>query len=169
MRPLTSSRPKVMLLAGGRPFIEHVFLRAFNAGIDEFIFVVGYRSESILKKYKDDSDFGVKIEYAVQKEQLGTGHAVMAAQRMVHDRFLVLNGDVLTDVSSLKIMMEIEGFAVAAKKVADTSRYGVLEIKDGLLRSVIEKSRSPPSNLANAGIYLLNLCGLRYFERYSSL
>ncbi len=154
MRPLTSSKPKVMLPAGGRPFIEHVVSRAGEAGVDELIFVVGYRSESIIDQLKEGDDFGTKIKYAFQKEQRGTGHALVAAEEMAENRFLVQNGDVLTDVSSLKRIMEFEGLAVAAKKVSDPSRYGVFEVEDGFLKSVTEKSRSPPSNLANAGIYL---------------
>ncbi|KQC15691.1 MAG: bifunctional sugar-1-phosphate nucleotidylyltransferase/acetyltransferase [Methanothrix sp.] len=156
MRPLTSSRPKVMLPAGGKPFLEHMVKRASNAGITEFIFVVGYRLESITERFEDGSDFGTKIEYVVQKEQLGTGHALMVAEEMAKDRFLVLNGDVLTDESSLKWMVGTDGLAVAAKRVPDPSRYGVFEVERGELKSVKEKSRSPPSDLANAGIYLLN-------------
>lgn len=131
MRPLTSSRPKVMLPAGGKPFLEHMVKRASNAGITEFIFVVGYRLESITERFEDGSDFGTKIEYVVQKEQLGTGHALMVAEEMAKDRFLVLNGDVLTDESSLKWMVGTDGLAVAAKRVPDPSRYGVFEVERG--------------------------------------
>jgi len=145
-----------MLPAGGKPFLEHMVKRASNAGITEFIFVVGYRLESITERFEDGSDFGTKIEYVVQKEQLGTGHALMVAEEMAKDRFLVLNGDVLTDESSLKWMVGTDGLAVAAKRVPDPSRYGVFEVERGELKSVKEKSRSPPSDLANAGIYLLN-------------
>jgi UDP-N-acetylglucosamine diphosphorylase/glucosamine-1-phosphate N-acetyltransferase len=156
MRPLTSSRPKVMLPAGGKPFLEQIVKRASKAGITEFIFVVGYRSESIMEKFKDGGDFGTEIEYAVQKEQRGTGHALMMAEEMAKDEFLVLNGDVLTDAPSLKRMVETGGLAVAAKRVKDPSRYGVFEVDGGALKSVKEKSRSPSSDLANAGIYLLD-------------
>lgn len=156
MLPLTSSRPKVMLPVGGKPFIEHVVYRARKAGVTEIILVVGYRSESIKDKLKEGDDYGTKIKYAFQKEQQGTGHALMAAVGMTEDRFLVMNGDVLTDVSSLSRMTEGEGLAVAAKKVAHPSRYGIFEVEDGSLKSVTEKSRSPPSDLANAGIYRLD-------------
>lgn len=105
--------------------------RASNAGITEFIFVVGYRLESITERFEDGSDFGTKIEYVVQKEQLGTGHALMVAEEMAKDRFLVLNGDVLTDESSLKWMVGTDGLAVAAKRVPDPSRYGVFEVERG--------------------------------------
>ncbi len=156
MRPLTHSRPKVMLPVGGKPFLEWIVRRASEAGIDNFVFVVGYRSKSVVDHFEDGEGLGVKIDYAFQEEQLGTGHALMAAEGLSDDRFLVLNGDVLTDLSSLKSMVEMEGLAVAAKRVLDPSRYGVLDVEEGVLRSVVEKSRSPPSDLANAGIYLLD-------------
>ena len=156
MLPLTSSRPKVMLPAGGKPFIEHLVQRASKAGVTEIILVVGYRSESIKDMLKEGDGLGTKIRYAFQKEQRGTGHALMAAAGMTEDQFLVLNGDVLTDVLSLSRMAVGEGLAVAAKKVAHPSRYGVFEVEEGSLKSVTEKSRSPPSDLANAGIYRLD-------------
>ncbi|MDD3565449.1 MAG: sugar phosphate nucleotidyltransferase [Methanothrix sp.] len=154
MRPLTLSRPKVMVPIGGRPFLDHVVDRAMEAGVIRFVFVVGYRSEVIIDHFGDGNEFGADIEYVVQSEQLGTGHALMMAEDMATDRFLVLNGDVLADLPSLKRFLEIKGDAVAAKRVADPSRYGVFEVDGDRLRSVVEKSRSPPSDLANAGIYL---------------
>jgi len=144
----------VMVPIGGRPFLDHVVDRAMEAGVIRFVFVVGYRSEVIIDHFGDGNEFGADIEYVVQSEQLGTGHALMMAEDMATDRFLVLNGDVLADLPSLKRFLEIKGDAVAAKRVADPSRYGVFEVDGDRLRSVVEKSRSPPSDLANAGIYL---------------
>jgi len=154
MRPLTLSRPKVMLPVGGKPFLDHLVRRAIESGATEFVFVVGYRSEVVVDHFEDGENFGVDIEYVLQNEQLGTGHALMMAEDLAEEHFLVLNGDVLTDTTSLKRIGESGVAAVAAKRVADPSRYGVFEVEEGRLRSVVEKSPSPPSNLANAGIYL---------------
>jgi len=156
MRPLTSSRPKVMLPAGGKPFIEHLVRRVSRAGITEFVFVVGYRSESVMEKLKDGRELGVRIRYAVQEERRGTGDALMAAEEAAEDEFVVLNGDVLTDTPSFRRLMNVGELAVAYKRVCDPSRYGVFEVEGGWLRSVKEKSISPPSDLANAGIYRLD-------------
>ncbi len=157
MRPLTFSRPKVMVPIGGKPFLEHLVERAIESGVTKFVFVVGYRSEVVMDHFEDGEQFGVEIDYVVQKEQLGTGHALLAAEDLAEDRFLVLNGDVLTDTSSLKRIVELEcSAAVAANRVQDPSRYGVFAVVGDLLKSVVEKSRSPPSNLANAGIYLFD-------------
>ena len=79
----------------------------------------------------------------------------MASQSQAEDRFLVINGDVLPDEASLREMI-CGGTAVSAIKVDDPKRYGVFTEEDGRFKSVIEKSANPPSNLANAGIYLLD-------------
>ena len=154
MRPLTASRPKVMLPVAGRPFLEHIIQRAHSAGADSIVLVVGYGEDSVRSHFGDGKSLGVKIDYAVQDRQLGTGHALMAAKGLASDRFLVLNGDVLPDVTSLLQMLRY-GAAVSAIRVEDPKRYGVFVEERGCFKSVIEKSDSPPSNLANAGIYLL--------------
>lgn len=155
MRPLTSEKPKVMLPVCGRPLLEEIALRAIQAGIDEFVFVVGYGADAVRSYFGDGSKLGVKISYAVQERQLGTGHALQAAEDKAQERFFVLNGDIIPDSAALNKMMDSK-MAVAAFRVADPSRYGVFTIQDGLMRSVVEKSLNPPSNMANAGIYLFN-------------
>jgi len=173
MRPLTASRPKVMLPVGGRPLLEEIIVRAKAAGIDRFVLVVGYKWESVQSHLEDGSALGVKIEYAIQDRQLGTGHALLAAESLAEDRFVVLNGDILPDTESLSRMIEGSGSrsAVAAKLVDDPRRYGVFLAERGLMKAVVEKSQSPPSDLANAGIYLLDreifdlLRGARISER----
>ncbi len=155
MRPLTAKMPKVMLPIAGRPLLEQIVLRAQAAGLDSFVLVVGYGADSVRSHFGDGSSLGVRIDYAVQDRQLGTGHALMAAESQADDRFMVLNGDVLPDVGSLK-EMAAGGMAVSAIKVDDPKRYGVFVQEEGIFRSVVEKSDNPPSNLANAGIYLFN-------------
>lgn len=155
MRPLTCRRPKVMLPVAGRPFLEHIILRARAAGIDRIVLVVGYCADAVRAHFGDGSALGMKIEYAIQDKQLGTGHALMAAESLAADRFLVMNGDVLPDVAALKEIVS-GGPAVSAITVSDPKRYGVFISENGFFRSVVEKSDNPPSSLANAGIYLLD-------------
>ena len=154
MRPLTSNRPKVMLPVCGRPILEQIVFRAKQADVERFVFVVGYGADAVKSHFGDGSDLGTRIDYVVQDRQLGTGHALLAAEAMAEDRFFVLNGDVLPDAESLKSMITVKGNAVAAKRVPDPSRYGVFVEDGGYMKSVIEKSETPPSDLANAGIYI---------------
>ena len=152
MRPLTASRPKVMLPVAGRPFLEHIILRARAVGADRIILVIGYRGDAVRSYFGDGSRLGLQIEYALQDEQLGTSHALMAAQDLAESSFLVLNGDVLPDEPSL-LSLASRCPSVSAIRVEDPRRYGVFSCHQGRLGSVVEKSSSPPSNLANAGIY----------------
>ena len=154
MRPLTANQPKVMLPVAGKPLLEHIISRAHRAGADSFVLVVGYGGKSVRSYFGDGSRLGVKIDYADQDRQLGTGHALMAAQEKAEERFLVLNGDVLPDEASLQEMAR-GSVAVSAIEVDDPRRYGVFLAEEGRFKSVVEKSEHPPSNLANAGIYLL--------------
>jgi len=155
MRPLTANTPKVMLPVAGKPLLEEIILRAIDAGSDRFVIVVGYQADRVRSHFGDGSRLGVRIEYAVQERQLGTGHALMAAESLAADHFLVLNGDVLPDTDSLRAMSR-EDAAVSAIRVDDPTRYGVFLEENGIFKSVVEKSPKPPSNLANAGIYVLN-------------
>ncbi|MCX6673741.1 MAG: sugar phosphate nucleotidyltransferase [Methanothrix sp.] len=154
MRPLTTSLPKVMLPVAGKPLLEHIILRAHAAGANRFVLVVGYGADAVRSYFGDGRRLDLRIDYVVQDKQLGTGHALMAAQSLAEDRFLVINGDVLPDVASLR-EMACGGVAVSAIKVDDPTRYGVFTEENGCFKSVVEKSANPPSNLANAGIYLL--------------
>jgi bifunctional UDP-N-acetylglucosamine pyrophosphorylase/glucosamine-1-phosphate N-acetyltransferase len=124
--------------------------------VESFVFVVGYGADAVKLHFGDGANIGVGIDYVVQDRQLGTGHALLAAEAMAEDRFMVLNGDVLPDAESLKSMISTKGNAVAARRVPDPSRYGVFLCDDGHMKSVIEKSKTPPSDLANAGIYLFD-------------
>ena len=154
MRSLTAKMPKVMLPVAGKPLLEHILIRARGAGVDRFVLVVGYEEQAVRSHFGDGSLFGVGIDYVLQDRQLGTGHALLAAQNLAEDRFLVLNGDVLPDEASLQEMGR-GGPAVSAIVVEDPGRYGVFLEEAGRFQSVVEKSDNPPSNLANAGIYLL--------------
>jgi len=155
MRPLTQNRPKVMLPIANKPILEHVMLAVKNAGITDFVFVVGYHSETVRNHFGDGSRWNVHIDYVEQKEQLGTANAVKVAEEFVNDRFLVLNGDVLVESSYLQKLMKREEVAVlSAKKVENPQEFGVIITHGDSVSKIIEKPKSPSSNLANSGVYV---------------
>jgi len=158
MRPLTSSHPKAMLPIGGKPLLEHLVSRAKEAGVERFVIVVGHQKDKITDHFGDGEALGVKIDYVVQEERLGTGHALLRAEGLAEDRFLVANGDVLCDGPSLKRVAEVEGLAVATARVEDPDpeRDLILEGEEGSLKSVADKGKAPPSHLIYAGICLLD-------------
>lgn len=158
MQPLTATLPKVMLPIGGKPLLEHLLSRAKEAGVERVVIVVGHQKEKITDHFGDGSGLGVSIEYVVQEERLGTGHAVLSAEDRAEDRFLVLNGDVLCDAASIKRLAEGEGLAVAAARVEepDPERNSILEVEEEALKSVSERNKPLPTHLIYAGICLLD-------------
>lgn len=155
MEPLTSGCPKVMLPVANKPILEHILDTAIEAGIEGFVFITGYLEKQIQEYFGDGSRWGVSIEYVPQEEQMGTADAIFQAKGHVQGAFLVLNGDMLLGKGDLKALLERQEEAViCVKKVDNPSNFGVLETEGKRVLKIIEKPKNPPTNLANAGVYL---------------
>ena len=158
MGPLTRNTPKVMLPIANKPLLYHVIKSAHDAGIRDFVLVVGYGEQIIKEYFKDGSDMGVRIEYVHQEKQLGTADAVGSVEGMVNERFLVLNGDIIVSAAHIKMLTGCRSDVVlTARHVDNPCEYGVLEIQEKKVLRIIEKPKNPPTNLANAGIYVFPL------------
>jgi bifunctional UDP-N-acetylglucosamine pyrophosphorylase/glucosamine-1-phosphate N-acetyltransferase len=159
MRPLTENRPKVMLPVANRPMLEHTIRAAREAGIKDITLIVGYRKEAITGYFGDGSRLGVSIGYVVQEKQSGTGHAFGMAAGACDGKFVAMNGDVTVSAAHLKKLIgRSEAAVLSVKEVPDPGAYGVIEADGGRVRRIVEKSPAPPTNLANAGIYLFDPC-----------
>ncbi|MFA4957936.1 MAG: bifunctional sugar-1-phosphate nucleotidylyltransferase/acetyltransferase [Candidatus Methanoperedens sp.] len=157
MGPLTRNTPKVMLHIANKPLLYHVIKSAQDAGIRDFVLVVGYGEQIIKEYFKDGSDMGVRIEYVHQEKQLGTADAVGSVEGMVDESFLVLNGDIIVSSSHINKLIGCRSDAVlTARHVDNPCEYGVLEVQDERVLRIIEKPKNPPTNLANAGIYVFS-------------
>jgi UDP-N-acetylglucosamine diphosphorylase/glucosamine-1-phosphate N-acetyltransferase len=155
MEPLTSDCPKVMLQVANKPILEHIVNSAIDAGIEGFVFITGYLEQQIREYFGDGSKWGVSIDYVPQKEQLGTANAIGYAKGHVKEVFLVLNGDMLIGPEDLRALLSrTEEAVICVKEVENPSDFGVLETENNKVVRIIEKPKNPPTNLANAGIYL---------------
>lgn len=155
MRPLTYERPKVMLPIAGKPIIEHLLEEMKEAGIEDFVFVVGYHDETIRNYFGKGERCGIKIEYVTQKTQLGTADALRRTEGLVDDKFIMLNGD--TIVSAGDIEKVITGdITIGVIEVRNPGDYGVVETEGERITKIHEKMKEPPSNVINAGVYLLD-------------
>lgn len=163
LRPLTLTKPKQMLPVGGRPMIERVLAHLARFGVEQAVLALGYRPDAFLAAYPDGHCGGVRLAYAVEEEPLDTAGAIgfAASEAGVDDTFVVVNGDVLTglDVASL-IRFHRERSAVATialTPVKDPSTFGVVPTdSSGRVLAFIEKPQGePPTNLINAGTYVL--------------
>ncbi len=160
LRPLTYTRPKLMIPVAGKPFLHHMLAEVAEAGIKRAVVVIGYKGE-LVKGYLDAhaKEIGLKIEYAWQDKPLGTGHAFAAAANAVKDeRFVGMCGDNFypaKDVAAFVRRAEKEqNFLVGAIEVKEPWRYGIFSVQGERVTRVFEKPANPPSNLANTSLYV---------------
>jgi UDP-N-acetylglucosamine diphosphorylase / glucose-1-phosphate thymidylyltransferase / UDP-N-acetylgalactosamine diphosphorylase / glucosamine-1-phosphate N-acetyltransferase / galactosamine-1-phosphate N-acetyltransferase len=158
LRPLTRNRPKVMLPVGGRPILEHVITALAACDVRDLTFVVGHRRESIQSHFGDGRDWGVRITYAVQERQLGTGHALrvgLEAQRPT-EPFLVLAGDNHVREGLVRDLLAAPGAAaVATTRSGEAAKYGVVHVEGDRVTRIEEKPPEPMTRLISTGIYRL--------------
>ena len=152
-----------MLPLVGVPMIECVFEMLAQHGITEVILSLGYLPDHFIEAYPDGSIAGVRISYAVEPEPLDTAGAIKFAADFagVDETFLVVNGDVLTDldVTALVAFHHEHGAeaTIALHPVEDPSRFGVVvTVARGRVSEFIEKPPrgEAPTNLINAGTYV---------------
>jgi UDP-N-acetylglucosamine diphosphorylase/glucosamine-1-phosphate N-acetyltransferase len=151
IRPLTRSRPKVMLPVANRPIIEYVIEALEKNGIREIIVVVGYRKEQVIR-YLNQLD--LPIEVVVQQKQLGTAQALKCAESHITGDFLLLPGDNYIDAHSIGRIKEIKN-SILVKDHPNPSNFGVVLLKDGFVTKIIEKPEHSPSFMVSTGIYSL--------------
>jgi len=163
LRPLTSDLPKQMLPIVDRPMIEHVVGHLAAHGVEEVVLSLGFLPDAFLDTYPDGRCAGIPLHYAVEPEPLDTAGAIRfaAEDAGIDEAFLVLNGDVLTDLA----VDELIGFhrasgaeaTVSLTPVDDPSRYGVVPTDaDGRVTGFVEKppAGAAPCNWINAGTYV---------------
>jgi len=152
LRPFTANKPKVMIKVANKPILEFVIEALREVGILDVIIVVGYKKSRIIDYFENGSKWGVKIEYAIQHQQLGTAHALKQAEKYIKDdKFLVLAGDNIIDPETIKRIRE--PWTLAYKESDEPSKYGVVVISNNTVKEIVEKPKEPISNLVNTGIY----------------
>ncbi len=163
LRPLTCNTPKSMVPVLNTPFLEHVIRYLGSHGIKEIILAQGFLPESMEDHFQDGSRFGVKLIYALEKRPMGTAGAVKNAEQYLNDTFLVLNGDIFTDLDITAMLHFHEKrraiATIALTPVDDPTAYGLIETKsDGGVTRFMEKPSwdQITTNMINAGTYILD-------------
>lgn len=156
MRPLTYTRPKVMLPIANKPIVEHLLIEAKLAGIKEFIFIVGYRDESLREYFGNGKNWGVSVKYHNQRKQFGTADALRMIEHLVDGNFLVMNGDIIVRHADIKKLMRRKESTISVFEVENTGDLGAVVVEGRRVVRILEKVKggSALSNLANAGLYL---------------
>ena len=160
LRPLTWRTPKSLLPIVNRPFIDHQLAWLAGYGVDEVVLSIGYLSSAF-----DGWDFpGIRVRFAVEPEPLGTAGAIRFAAEAggIAERFLVCNGDVLTDLDVTALLRlhreRAAEVSIALTRAADPSAFGVVPTgDDGRVLGFVEKPApgEAPTDWVNAGTYVL--------------
>ena len=159
LSPLTNVRPKPMLPVANEPILARVIDAVAEAGIEEILLVVGYKSDRIQQYVGDGDDWGVDVEYVHQSKQLGTGDAVLEAEPYVDGDFLVLNGDRVIESGVLEAVIETREATgetvIAVTRAEEPELYGVVELDGEYVARIVEKPapHEIDSDLINAGVY----------------
>jgi mannose-1-phosphate guanylyltransferase len=162
LRPLTSTVPKPVVPLVDRPFIVYMLEWLRGHGVDDVILSCGFLATSVRNVLGDGSQFGVRLRFVEEPEPRGTAGALKYAEDLLEERFLMLNGDVLTDIDlTAQIARHEETGAIgtlALVPVDDPTAYGLVRTnEDHSVREFVEKptADSIDTNLISAGAYVL--------------
>ncbi len=161
LRPLTTTQPKPMLPLANRPMAEHIINLLKKHGFTQIIITVAFMAESIRRYFGDGSEFGVEIIYATEENPLGTAGSVGNIRDLLDERFMVISGDVLTDIDlgSLQEYHESTNSicTLALKRMENPLEFGiVITDEDGKIERFLEKPSWGQvfSDTINTGIYI---------------
>jgi mannose-1-phosphate guanylyltransferase len=162
LRPLTVTVPKPVLPLVDRPFLVYMLEWLRRHGVDDVIMSCGFLATSVRNVLGDGSQLGLRLRFVEEPEPRGTAGALKYAEGLLEDRFLMLNGDVLTDIDlTAQIAQHEETRALgtlALVPVEDPTAYGLVPLnQDRSVREFVEKPTADAidTNLISAGAYVL--------------
>ena len=158
LRPYTVVLPKPLMPIGDYPILEVVLRQLARQGFDHITICINYQAEIIQAFCHDGARWGIRIDYSREEQPLST----MGPLRLIADlpdNFLVMNGDVLTDLDFAGFLDRHAGeqrlFTISASERVQTIDYGVLETSDsGILQGFREKPHLP--YLVSMGVYAVS-------------
>jgi glucose-1-phosphate thymidylyltransferase len=171
LRPLTDIAPKPLLPVYNKPMIFYPLLTLQEAGVEDIIIIVDDDNKDEFETFfKDGHDFGLNIQYVVQKEQLGIAHAIGTAENVAQGhKIIVIHGDNIFEDNIKEIVDSFEkqsfilndgekvgGGKIILTQVQDPTRFGIAELEGDQVVSLEEKPQTPKSNWATAGLYMFD-------------
>ena len=174
LQPLTHELPKPLIPLHDRPLIEHIVDLFKRYDIKDVIVSVGYKKEKIKDALGNGKHLGVNITYVEEKEPLGTAGPIRLAKPYLNETFIVCNVDELKEID----LREMYSFhkqnhattTIALTTVKDPSIYGVAILKGNRILDFVEKPKkgASPSNLINAGLYMMEPETINYIPEGNS-
>jgi mannose-1-phosphate guanylyltransferase len=171
LRPLTSTVPKPVVPLVDRPFIAFMIDWLREHGVDDIVMSCGHLASGVRNVLGDGEAFGIRLRYVEEPRPLGTGGALKFAEQLLDERFLMLNGDVLTDldVSGQLEQHERTGATatLALTPVDDPTAYGLVRNNDDCAVTEFVEKPSPDqidTRNISAGVYVLERAVLEMLE-----
>ncbi len=155
LRPHSYTQPKALIPLAGKSVLSIIIDQLKQAGINEFIFIIGYLGEKIQdyvkSKYPD-----LTSHYIHQIDRQGVGHAIRLTRNIVdNDEVFVVLGDTICEYDVQEVVKSPYSM-IGVRKVDDPRDFGVAEIgEDGFIKHVVEKPQIPKSNMALVGVYMI--------------
>ena len=158
LRPLTNDVPKPMLDVGNKPILHTIVENFAKYGYTDIIMCVNYKSEIIKEYFGNGDKFGVKIEYVLENQRMGTAGALSLLKERPKDDFFVMNGDLLTNVN-FEYLHEYHKYSnalasICIRKYEMQVPYGVVNVRANKVTSIEEKPTQ--SFFVSAGIYMFS-------------
>lgn len=153
LRPHTYTQPKALIPLAGKTILSIIVDQLNEAGIKDFIFIIGYLGEKI-QDYVQMKYPELNCHFVQQNERFGIGHAINLTRELVGtDEVMIVLGDTIADYN-VKEIIDAPVSMLGIKKVDDPRNFGVAEVEeDGIVSKVIEKPAIPKSNMALVGVY----------------
>ncbi len=164
LRPLTDDVPKPALTLVDRPFLAYMIEWLAAHGVSEAVLACGFLPDVLREALGEGEHAGVRLTYVTEPDRRGTAGAIrFAAEALgdrLEDRFLALNGDVLTDLDLTALRRAHEErdarATIALYPVEDSAAYGLVSVDgDGGVTEFVEKIGEPVPGEINAGAYFL--------------
>ncbi len=154
LRPHTYTQPKPLMPVAGKPIICFIVDKLAEAGIKDFVFVIGHLGEKV-RNFIEETYPDLQTEFVYQAQRKGSAHAVWTAREVIEDEdeIFIAFGDSIFD-ADLQQMLDCPHSCIGVKKVADPREFGVAEFgEDGRVTRLVEKPKIPKSNMAIVGLY----------------
>jgi NDP-sugar pyrophosphorylase family protein len=173
LRPLTFLRPKPLIPLVNKPILDHILTRLDDLKFDDIILTLNYMSEKIKNHFKKSEFTNQNINYSVEKTPLGTAGSVKNVEKYLNDTFLVLSGDVISNIDFRNVLRFHKNkgalATVVLTKVEDPDHYGIANLNsEDEITNYLEKPSKEDifSNLANTGTYILEPELFEYFKDF---
>ncbi len=165
LRPFSFTIPKPLMPIGEDPILLHLINQFKDSGVRHFLIALGYQSELIKAYFGDGSRFGVKIEYFLESEPMGTAGplSMMREQFQPGEFFFVANGDIHTELNFQDMLdfarKQNTELTIGCKELCERSSFGVIHKTHGQVSSIVEKPEHRYS--VNTGIYVVQQAALQ--------